>query len=111
MRQWAGILAAVAILGVATGIIDYLHVQQVERQTQAWLATQRTPGQPLPVPIRHDTANCVLCLVLHLPLAAQASQAMIAALGLLFVLRFLRPSDPTLIRLTLPMDCRGPPRD
>jgi hypothetical protein len=111
MRHLVGILTALAMLGIASGGIDYVHLQQVQRQTDEWLASQHAQGQPTPPPFRHDSANCVICLILHLPLAALSVQAIVAALGLLAISDLLRPSAPALVRLVLPMDCRGPPLD
>jgi hypothetical protein len=111
MRRIVGILCLLALSGVASGGLDYLHRGQHQDQANAWLAAVSAAAKSkIPaLPGRADESNCVVCLVLHLPLAAEAIVGPMPALTLLAIAGRLLALVAAEVRIPIWIDCRGPP--
>jgi len=110
VRRGVGILLLIALTAVCSGALGFFHCLDYDRQLSQWLAAHHGPGSPAPIPFTpHDESNCLICLILHLPLSTAAIQPAIAALGLLAMAIALGQPIPTFAKLILTSDDRGPP--
>src|SRR5262245_16718652 len=106
MRQFLAIILGACFLSLGTGVLEYLHNLQHEREDAAVMAMA---GQPAGQSPRHDDGNCSIHAQLHLPRVASGWAPLLIFLGLFTA--FLATLAPKLApQLALArIDCRGPP--
>jgi hypothetical protein len=115
MRRLAVWLTFLALAGISSGGLDYLHQLDHQRQAALWAAAlQAAAGKHGPAPSAPrgnlpDAANCLICATLHAPLATQAFQIIIAAMALIIIASRIPPPTVVVARIALPIECRGPP--
>jgi hypothetical protein len=111
MRRIAAILCILALSGVASGGLDYLHRGQHQDQANAWLAAVSAAAKTkIPaLPSRPEDSNCLVCVVLHMVLAAEGAVAPILTLTLLAIAGRLLPLIAADVRIPIRIECRGPP--
>ena len=112
MRRVAAFLALLAVAGLGSGVLDYLHQLDHQRQAALWAAAiaKAAGGHHRPVvPPLHDQSHCPICATLQAPLSDTAAAPLIILLALLALAAAPRPVVIHVARLALPIICRGPP--
>ena len=98
MRRVAASLLLITFLAMGTGLLAHLHE----------LDHQRQDAHQAPQPA-HDESNCLIHALLHVPMLATPTLALLVCLGLFVA--FLTLLDTPLVsqRDISRIDCRGPP--
>jgi len=115
VRRLPLILTLLAISGLSTGGLDFLHQQQHRQQMDQWLAAVRAtaikhgrlPAQP-PLAPKSDP-NCAICQALHSPVTAQFSTTSIPKIEPIEIATVQPPLTVFAERIPLPMSSRAPP--
>ena len=109
MRRAASILLLLCYAALGTGVVEFLHNLEHEREDAAIAAVAMAEGRPVDQHPIHDESNCKFHSLLHAPMLAAGWVPILICLGL-FV-GFLSLLTPELIsqRAPLRIDCRGPP--
>jgi hypothetical protein len=109
MRRLASILLLLCFATLGTGLAQYWHEQQHEREDRIHLSLALLAGKHLPVHGADHDSDCPICMQLHVPHLPATWTPILLLLGLL--LAFLQPllSRPLAQPATIHIDCRGPP--
>jgi hypothetical protein len=109
VRRPAAILLLLCFLGLGSGVLEYLHNLQHEREDAAEAQVARAAGLPQQPHKTHDETNCEFHAQLHVPMLSAGWVPLLVLLGV-FVAYLTTLARPLVgQRIPLRIDCRGPP--
>jgi hypothetical protein len=109
VRRVAAILLMLSFLGLGSGVLEYLHNLQHEREDAAEPKLARAAGLPEQPHKTHDQTNCEFHAQLHVLMLSSGWVPLLVLLGV-FIACLTTLAEPLVgQRIPLRIDCRGPP--
>ena len=113
MKRWLPIFVLAGIIGVGPGALGWIHQIQMKQMAlpRATLPTTKgaVPVKTTPTKPAHDPATCVICLLLHAPMASGPERISVGVLQPAAQIIWATVDSQIEQPFLSTSDCRGPP--